>query len=95
MEQVVQCLHEASCIHKAKNSIMLMDTIQDVHVVMDPSDDDNDIESELIGNHYATIFADNNCRLEYWKQHKNASMRTELHPLIIHWFERELFNPVS
>ena len=74
---------------------MLMDTIQDVHVVMDPSDDDNDIESELIGNHYATIFADNNCRLEYWKQHKNASMRTELHPLIIQWFERELLKPVS
>jgi len=44
---------------------MLVDTIQDVHVVTNPSDDDNDIESELIGNHYATIFADNNCRLEY------------------------------
>jgi len=60
MEQVVQCLHEASCIHKAKNPIMLADTIQDVHVVTNPSDDDNDIESELIGNYYATIFADNN-----------------------------------
>ena len=92
MEQVAQRLHESSCIHKAKNSIMLLDTIQDVHVVTDPSDDDNDIESELIGNHFATIFAENNCKIEYRKRQKNASMRTELHPLIIHWFERELFN---
>jgi len=95
MEQVAQHLHEASCIHKAKNSIMSVDTIKDVHVVTDPSDDNNDIESELIGNHFATIFADNNCRLEYQKRCYNASARTELHPLIIHWFERELFNPVS
>ncbi len=58
MEQVAQHLDEASCIHKAKNSIMSVDTIKDVHVVTDPSDDDNDIDSELIGNHFATIFAE-------------------------------------
>jgi len=74
---------------------MLVDTNIDVHVVTGPSDDNNNIQSELIGNHYATIFADNNCRLEYWKRCKNASTRTEWHPLIIHWFERKLFNPVS
>ena len=95
MEQVAQRLHESSCIHKAKNSIMSVDTIKDVHVVTDPSDDDNNIESELIENHFATIFADNNCRIEYQKLCKNASMRTELHPVIIHWFERELLNPIS
>jgi len=58
MEQIAQHPHESSCIHKAKNSIIL---------VTDPSDDDNNIESELIGNHFATIFAGNNCRLEYQK----------------------------
>jgi len=74
---------------------MLVDTIQDVQLVTVQSDDDNDIQSELIGNHYATIFAKNDCRIEYRKRRKNASMITELHPVIIHWFERELFNPVS
>jgi len=67
MEQVAQCLHESSCIHKAKNSIMLLDTIQDVHVDSVPSNDNNDIQSELIGNHFATIFAENNCKIEYQK----------------------------
>ena len=34
---------------------MLLDTIQDVHVDSVPSNDNNDIQSELIGNHFATI----------------------------------------
>jgi len=49
---------------------MLLDTIQDVHVDSVPSDDNNDIQSELIGNNFATIFAENNCEIEYQKQRK-------------------------
>jgi len=95
MEQVAQRLHEASCINKARNSIMLLDPLKAVNVVTDPSDVDNNIESELIGNHFATIWANDNCTVEYCKWHSKALARTELHPLVIHWFERELLNPLS
>jgi len=67
MEQVAQRLHESSCIHKANNSIMLLDTIQEVNVDSVPSNDNNDIQSELIGSHFATIFTESNCKIEYRK----------------------------
>ena len=67
MEQVAQGLHETSCINKARNSIMLLDPFEDVNVMTDPSDVNNNIESELIGNHFATIWANNNCTVKYHK----------------------------
>jgi len=95
MEQVAQRLHEASCINKARNSIMSFEPLKSVYVANDPSDVGNNIESELIGNHFATIWADNNYTVEYRKRRCKGSAKTELHPLVIHWFERELSNPVS
>jgi len=88
MEQVAQRLHEASCINKARNSIMLLDPFQAMNVVTDPSNVDNNIESELIGHYFATIWANDNCTVEYRKWRSKTSARTELHPLVIHWFER-------
>jgi len=52
--------------------------------------DNPEIESELVGHHFATIFLNNDCHIVYHKRQNGTQCFLELHPLILNWFKTEI-----
>jgi len=61
----------------------------------DVDEDTNQVQSELVGHHLATIHVQEGCRLQYHRHCSLAATATKLNPLIIHWFENEMVNVKS
>ena len=49
-----------------------------------------EIESHVVGHQFATMFGVNGCQIVYHKCRNGTQCRLELHPLILNWFEKEV-----
>jgi len=90
-EQVAKRLHEGACIQKAFNSISDKNTDKGQESVeTETTDDMSPTKSTSASHHFATIFCGNSVVTKYHCRLQNNSAITELHPLVIHWFEKEV-----
>jgi len=62
---------------------------------VDEDEDTSQVQSELVGHHFATIHVQEGCRLQYHRRCILAVAPTKLNPLIIHWFKKEMVNVKS
>ena len=90
-EQVAKQLHKGACIQKAFNSISNKNTDKGQESVeTETTKETSPTKSTSASHHFATIFCGNSVVTKYHQQLPNDSAIMELHPLVIHWFEKEV-----
>jgi len=76
-------------LHMISSNIVNM---KDEDLSITPLKNNDNIKSELVRHHFATILNGITLTLEYKKQHHARIVISNLHAIVIHWFWNELNN---
>jgi len=84
-------LHKSSCIGKtlcmiSPNPVRIKDKIP----LKTPTKNDDNIKSELVGHHFATILNGNFMTVQYIKQHHGEALVSKVYDIVLHWFCKEM-----